>query len=282
MKTIQFKELTNIPFDIHNILIHLHCWRNGERYSMPSGGRPDNGIMFLRRCEFLYLSSSGDVLERAQQGSIVYSPVGSKYTCSFAVADGVQVGAVTDYLINFQLFDERNGEEFRLSNDRMIVTPENQKLYLELFEQIASLKNRATLLRPRIKAQIYELLCRISLELQQSDLMTKHFAPLYPAIKYLRATDIAKLDVSSLVELCHVSESCFRRLFTEYFGKPPMKYINELKTTQAEERLRSGRMTVAEVAESLGFSDYSYFSRFYKRQTGRLPSDELKAFPEII
>ncbi len=275
MKTIQFKELTGIAFDIHNIVIMEQHWTSGEEYAIPVGGRPDNGIMFLHRCEFKYFSPNGIEIDRAARDSLVYSPIGSKYSCICEVMDGIPQGSAVDYLINFRLFEEKTGEEFRLADDRMIIAPENKKYYLELFEQLMSLRGRGAMLIPRIKAQIYELLCRISLELQKSDLMNKRFAPLYPAIKYLRVTDIAELDVSSLASLCHLSESCFRRLFTEYFGKPPMRYINEMKTAQAEERLRSGLMTVAEVAESLGFSDYAYFSRFYKRQTGRSPSEEL-------
>lgn len=275
METIQFKDLVNIQFDIHNIIIIDQHWRNGERYVIPSGGRPDNGIMFLSDCDFEYIGQDGSVSDTAYRGQMVYSPIGSTYTCRFIVAENHPIEKIADYLVNFRLFDEQTGEEFRLSDDRLTIAPENQTRFLDMFEKIASLKRKGSLQRPRIKALLYDLLCDISLELQKSDIMNKRFAPLYPAIKYIRATDIADIDISGLAGLCHLSESCFRRLFAEYFGKPPLRYINELRIAQAEERLKSGMMTVSEVAESLGFSDASYFSRFYKKETGRSPKSEL-------
>lgn len=276
MKTIQFKELVNISFDIHNIIIIDHHWYNGDRFTIPAGGRPDNGIMFLSDCEFEYIYPDGSVYDKADCNEIVYCPIGSTYTCRFGVSENHSFDKIADYLINFRLFEERTGEEFRLSDDRLIITPENSARYFDMFERIASYRRKGTLLRPMIKSMIYELLCTISLELQRSDVMTRRFAPIYPAVKYMRNTDISALDISGLPELCHISESCFRRLFTEYYGKSPLRYLNELRISQAEERLRSGMMTVAEVAVSLGFSDASYFSRFYKKETGRSPREEMK------
>ena len=275
MKTIQFRELVELSFDIHNIIIIDHHWHNGDHFAIPSGGRPDNGIMFLANCDYEYLRQDGSVCDRAGRGQLVYSPIGSSYVCRFTVPENHPFEKIADYLINFRLFDEKTGEEFRLADDRLNITPENSKHYFDAFERIASLKRKGSMQRPRIKGLLYELLCEISLELQKSDLMNRRYAAIYPAIKYLRTTDIAELEISGLAELCHLSESCFRRLFSEYYGKPPQKYINELRIAQAEERLHSGLMTVAEVAESLGFSDASYFSRFYKKETGRSPREEM-------
>ncbi|MGM9624459.1 MAG: helix-turn-helix domain-containing protein, partial [Eubacteriales bacterium] len=234
-----------------------------------------NGIMFLTDCEFEYTRSDGSVFERAGKNQIIYSPIGSEYSCRFIVPEKCPADYVSDYLINFRLYSEKNGEEFRLADDRLILTPENPGKYIDSFAKISSLQRKGYMMRPKIKGLIYELLCDISLELQKSDLMNHRYAAILPAIRYIRATDLAEINISGLAQLCHLSESCFRRLFTAYFGKPPLKYINELRIAQAEERLRSGMMTVSEVAESLGFSDASYFSRFYKKETGRSPRSEL-------
>lgn len=275
MKTIQFRDLMNVSFDIHGIIILDQCWHQYERYSIPSGGRVDNGIIFLADCDFEYLRADGSLYDKAVRDQLIYSPIGSVYTCRFVRPEKRPPGCLSNYLINFRLFDDRTNEEFRLADDRLIISPENPRKFQDAFEKIASLGRKSSTLRPRIKGLLYELLCDISLELQKSELMNRRFAPLDPAIRYLRATDIAKIDVSGLAGLCHLSESCFRRLFSEYFGKPPLRYINDLRVAKAEEKLRSGLLTVAEVAESLGFSDTSYFSRFYKRETGRSPRDEL-------
>ncbi|STD11909.1 helix-turn-helix domain-containing protein [Chryseobacterium carnipullorum] len=40
---------------------------------------------------------------------------------------------------------------------------------------------------------------------------------------------------------------------------------------EAKRELSFGALTIKEIAFKLGFSDASYFSRFFKKQTGRNP-----------
>lgn len=275
MKTIQFQDLVSTEFDIHDIIIINHAWRPGESYAIPSDGRPDNGLMFLSDIDIDYVTPDGRIFDRAKRNNIVYCPIGSKYICRFNVPKSIPNGGTTDYLINFRLFDA-NGEEFRLSDDRLSILPDNPKYYLESFSRIDSIGRKGLLSPPRIKGMMYNLLCDIALGMQKRDIMTRRFASIYPAIKYIRSTDIAEIDVEGLAAQCHLSKSGFRRLFREYTGMAPLEYVNHMKAAQAKARLKSGVMTVAEVAESLGFSDPSYFSRFYRRATGRRPSEDLR------
>jgi AraC-like DNA-binding protein len=280
VKTVQFKDLNTISFDIHNIILVNHNWRNGESFRTPEGGRPDNGIMFITDCEFVY-PSDGAVKASAKRGDIVYSPKFSEYSCRFIVPDNVPKDHTSDYLINFTVFEESSkpdkiGDEIRFSDENLIISPENPNYFRESFKMIDSLGRRGYYPSARIKGLLYNLLYDISLELQKNDIMSRRFAPIYPAIRHIRTTDLAKIEVSQLAELCHLSSSCFRRLFGEYAGMSPLEYINRLKVSQARLKLQSGVMNVAEVAESLGFSDASYFSRFYKKATGCCPSDEIK------
>lgn len=272
VKTIQFKDLNTISFDIHNIVLMNHRWKNGESFKTPDGGRPDNGIMFIADCEFIY-PCDGAAKATAKRGDIVYSPKLSEYSCRFNVPEQCPDNYTSDYLINFTIFDEA-GAEIRFSDENMIITPENPRYYHESFNRIDSLGRKGFSPPPRIKSMLYNLLCDISLELQNNDIMNRRLAPIYPAIKYMRTTDLAEIQISGLADLCHLSRSCFRRLFHEYAGMPPLEYLNHMKISQARIKLQSGVMSVAEVADSLGFSDVSYFSRFYKKATGRSPSDE--------
>lgn len=273
MKTIQFQNLNGINFDIHKIIIIDHVWQQDDSFDMPEEGRPDNGIMFLSDCEFEYIDSDGVVYDRAVRNNIVYSPIGSKYSCRFKVPEHVG-RLITDYLINFRLFDE-SGEELRLADDRMIILPENPRYYADSFSRISSMGRRGLLSQPRIKGLLYNLLSDLALELQKNEIMTRRYASIYPAIKYIRTTSLAELNAADLADQCHLSQSCFRRLFREYTGMPPLEYINHMKISQAKIRLQSGLLSVSEVAESLGFSDVSYFSRFYKKATGHSPSEDM-------
>ena len=274
MKTIQFRELCETEFDLRNIIIMNHYWQTGEEYVIDPNGRSDNGLMFLCDCDFEYVNESGEVVGRAERGSIVYSPIGSTYTCRFVVSESHNPSAPCDYLVNFLLQTE-SGEPFRLSDDRMLIRPRKSGYFCDKFRELTSFENRSFASRWKIKSLLYELLGELSLELCDRDILTRRLAPLFPAIEYIRSTDISKLDASSLAERCHLSRSCFARLFREYTGMPPLEYINRMKISQAKAKLASGLMSVGEVAESLGYSDASYFSRYYKKLTGKSPSDDI-------
>ncbi len=55
-------------------------------------------------------------------------------------------------------------------------------------------------------------------------------------------------------------------------NKSPVELIMEYRIRKAELYLKTGKMTVADVAYKVGFSDPGYFSRCFKSQTGMSPS----------
>ena len=56
-------------------------------------------------------------------------------------------------------------------------------------------------------------------------------------------------------------------------AEAPLKLINNRLIVEAKRMLKSKPMLVKERAYELGFDDDSYFVKFFKRQTGMLPSE---------
>jgi len=84
----------------------------------------------------------------------------------------------------------------------------------------------------------------------------------------------------TISRICHeafISESTFRRLFTQQFGKSPIRYLSELRLHLAEELLLSTDMTVEQISMATGFRDPKYFCRFVKHHRGCTPT-ELRTF----
>ena len=79
------------------------------------------------------------------------------------------------------------------------------------------------------------------------------------------------LTVAALAQMSAMSETYFRRLFIAEFNQPPLKYINHLRLTLAQELLRTDYYTVQEVAERSGFNNIHYFCSFFKKKTGYSP-----------
>jgi AraC-like DNA-binding protein len=76
--------------------------------------------------------------------------------------------------------------------------------------------------------------------------------------------------VSEYADMTYLSESHFRKLFSENTGMSPIEYRNTIRLKIASELIAEG-YTVSEAAESVGFNSTSFYCRLAKRQTKFLP-----------
>lgn len=60
-----------------------------------------------------------------------------------------------------------------------------------------------------------------------------------------------------------------------------MSYVNRLRCYQAIYLMETGS-SVTQAALSVGFNDYNYFSRIFKRVIGCRPSDSMKRVSEDL
>jgi AraC family ethanolamine operon transcriptional activator len=74
-----------------------------------------------------------------------------------------------------------------------------------------------------------------------------------------------------------VSQASLHRVFQEWFGMPPARYLTLRRFYLARRWLREGReQSVTSVASALGFWDLSRFSKVYRQVFGELPSETLR------
>jgi len=85
------------------------------------------------------------------------------------------------------------------------------------------------------------------------------------------------LTVDDLAKTAGTSRFHFSRLFREETGKAPYRYLLELRLARAKELLRRGHCSVTEAALSVGFRDFSRFSRMFRALHGCRPGDLLRS-----
>ena len=79
-------------------------------------------------------------------------------------------------------------------------------------------------------------------------------------------------SIEELAIMCNMSLSTFNRAFKKEFSASPVKYINQQRVNKAKDLLHDLTLSMADIAYEIGFNDPLYFSRIFKRLTGRSPS----------
>ncbi|MCC7249744.1 MAG: helix-turn-helix transcriptional regulator [Lysobacter sp.] len=74
-----------------------------------------------------------------------------------------------------------------------------------------------------------------------------------------------------LAALAHMSVFHFARLFAEFVGRSPHRYLADARLSAAAAMLRDGR-SVTDACYACGFGDPSHFSRAFAQRYGRTPS----------
>ena len=80
-------------------------------------------------------------------------------------------------------------------------------------------------------------------------------------------------EVSAYAALLHISAGYLSEVVKAQSGRPAIKHLHERLVLEARRLLFYTQSPLKEIAFDLGFSDASYFNRFFKRETGVTPAD---------
>lgn len=91
-------------------------------------------------------------------------------------------------------------------------------------------------------------------------------------VEYVNAHLDKNITLRELAEVAHFHPNYFVRFFKEHIGIPPTKYVNNIKIEYAKSMLENTDLSIKEIMTSIGFDDYSHFSKFFKTYSGYSPS----------
>ena len=81
----------------------------------------------------------------------------------------------------------------------------------------------------------------------------------------------ASIDFQSLAAELGISYSAFRHHFKQLTGLPPGQFQIQIRLNKARRLLRNSPLSIAAIADRLGFESIYYFSRLFKKKTGLSP-----------
>lgn len=92
-------------------------------------------------------------------------------------------------------------------------------------------------------------------------------------LEYINVHYGEPIKVKELADMCHISETHFRRIFSSYMEMSPLEYINQVRIRMACELLNRTDEPVADIAVKCGFSTNSTFNRNFRQIMGATPME---------
>lgn len=92
------------------------------------------------------------------------------------------------------------------------------------------------------------------------------------ALSYIDEHIYEAISLSSLAVHLHLSREYTATLFKKEVGIPVSAYVNEKKLLIARDLIRDDEYSLTNIAKMLGFANYGYFSRMFKKRFGVSPS----------
>lgn len=81
------------------------------------------------------------------------------------------------------------------------------------------------------------------------------------------------LSVKELAEMVYLSSNHLTRSFKKEYGMTIIDYITESRLRLAEMLLQTSDLTATIIADRVGYFDYSYFSKLFKKHYGYTPTE---------
>lgn len=102
------------------------------------------------------------------------------------------------------------------------------------------------------------------------------------AVRFIQFNYAGDIGVEEVAAYAGVSRSQLYRTFQAGFGLSPHDFLQRYRINEACSLLRSRRLTVAQVAGSVGFNDPLYFSRIFKKLKGVSPTEYQRMKGETV
>jgi len=142
---------------------------------------------------------------------------------------------------------------------------EPAKLYNSLFHKLENLHTRDALLKmPYEICYKYCMLCK-------NTSFPEYSKTINEVINYIHSHLEEPLSLALIAEHFHKNASTLSASFSQNTGISLSNYIQQAKIEKACEYFKSTTLSVSEVALAVGFQDFAYFSRIFKKHTGCAP-----------
>ena len=102
--------------------------------------------------------------------------------------------------------------------------------------------------------------------------------PVEKALRYIDENYGKDISLDEMSQMMGISSYYFSKLFKNETGTNFIDYLTNIRINKAKELLDEGRLSVKEIGIEVGYPDPNYFSRIFKKNVGKSPSE----YKEVI
>ena len=95
----------------------------------------------------------------------------------------------------------------------------------------------------------------------------------HQAAHYIDKHYYEDLNLTVLAEKFNVESSYFSRMFRQEMGENLIFYLTRRRIEKAQSLMAGSEVNLTEIAYQVGYNDYSYFNRVFKKHTGMSPRE---------
>ena len=251
-------EFMQYDFNIEKIIIACYVGK-GMGISIHKN-RPSHGLALHTSGIKTYIFDDGDKIT-VYPNDIIYLPKNSSYEVK-----AQETGEC--YAINFDISEERVFAPFKIKIKNFLSVYEHFKSARSIWDK----RNYGYI--TKCKADLYQIIYTMQQEYFAHYISKSKLDIIKPAVEYIHQRYTKELiSIEELSDMCGITPEYFRKIFKSFYGMAPLKYINTLKISHAKELIKSNMYSVTEAAMQSGYTDMSYISREFKKETGISPKN---------
>ncbi len=179
---------------------------------------------------------------------------------------------VASFFVNGKLPNEITNGVFSLNEGY-------SKEFTEIFERIYTFYHTGSkndYSGQEVASRLSALLIRLGNKTAEENLSMSPSALEYRRIATFMADNVSNnLSLEQIASACSISVSYIKLLFKKYASISPMNFYANLRIQSAINMMKSG-LSASEIAYTMNFSSPNYFSVFFKKHTGEVPSQYRK------
>ncbi|WP_274649540.1 helix-turn-helix domain-containing protein [Paenibacillus humicola] len=205
-----------------------------------------------------------------EQGDLIFIPQGTR-----RAGDNHLSGPHQKYSVLFRCCPDAAASIPFLKEKEFIRFKPRKPQYLQrrferLYEEMREGEMYRSFVCPGIFQELIGLVAR-DLEKPEPAPMKTKYAEIIK--RYLLDHYREQVEIHELARLIHRSPNYTTAVFREVTGLSPIKYMHQLRISEACSLLLNSDMTVSSIAGYLGYYDTSYFYRIFKKYTSMSPTD---------